>query len=305
MMPGIEIIARHVTLRQLRAIVALSQYGSFTQAADALGISQPAFSTLIAKLEAELDVRCVERTTRTLRMTDAGAELVAASRRILDDVNEAVRNAHGHGTLRRGRLAIAALPSICTGTLPAIIRRYRELYPDIEISISDQIGDELIRSAMTERVDFALGAVAAASSDEFETIFIDRLVAIGTPALLPGSGEHIAWKDLAGVPIIAMTPGSSVRRLIDSGATQAGIDLHLALEPVQIPTALAYALSGLGVALLPSSIAGEIGDRELAIRTVVEPEIERAISVIMPRGRVLGPPAARLLEMVRELTRGR
>lgn len=296
-------IARRITLRQLRAMAALSQYGSFTQAADALSMSQPAFSTLIAKLEKELGVRCVERTTRTLSITDAGAELVGSARRILEDVDEAVRNARGHGALRRGRLAIAALPSICMGTLPGVIRRFREHYPDIEVSIADLIGDDLIRSAMTERVDFALGFVANDDGRAFETIFTDRLVAIGSPSLLQGVGPSIAWRELAGIPIIAMAHGSSVRRLIDSGAAKSGVDLELALEPVQIPTALAYAVSGLGVALLPSSIAGEIGERDLIIRTIVDPEIERAISIIRPHGRALGPPAAKLLDMLRELRR--
>lgn len=295
--------SKRINLRQMRALVAVSQYRNFTQAAEAVGLSQPAFSALVAQIERELGVRCVDRTTRSLKITDAGAEFIAASRRILDDVDEAVRNAQNHGQLKRGRLSIAALPSICTGMLPTVVRKFQSRYPDIRISVSDLLGDELIRSAMSERVDFALGFIGPERQRDFETIYSDRLVAIARPDMLPGRSKTIRWRELQGLPIIAMAAGSSVRHLIDSGKHQSGAELDFALEPVQIQSALAYAFSGLGVALLPSSIAVEIKERDLAIKPLVEPEIERPISIIRPLHSAPSPAAEKFLDMLRDLRR--
>lgn len=295
--------SKRINLRQMRALVAISHYRNFTQASQAIGLSQPAFSALVAQLERELDVRLVDRTTRSLKITEAGEEFIAASRRILDAVENAVHDAQDHWTLRRGRLSIAALPSICTGLLPIVLREFHAKYPEIRTSVTDLLGDDLINFALSERVDFALGYIGADRQKDFEEIYSDRLVAVGSPTHLTGGNRTISWRDLQGKPIVAMAFGSSVRRLVDAGMHKSGTELDFALEDVQIPTALAYARSGLAVALLPSSITADIQDRSLVIKTIVEPEIERPISIIRPAHGALSPPADKFLQMLREMKR--
>ncbi|WP_299310330.1 LysR family transcriptional regulator [uncultured Croceicoccus sp.] len=291
--------SRRINLRQMRAIVAISQHRNFTQAAQVVGLSQPAFSALIAQLESELEVRLVDRTTRSISLTPAGIEFIAAARRILEDVEVAVRDAQGHAQLRRGRLTIAALPSLCIGSLPRLLGDFSATYPDIQVSVMDLLGEELVQAAMSGKADFGLGYVGPDRAKDLEVVFRDRLVAIGCPELLPGKAARIGWRNLEGRPIIAMALGSSVRQLIDIGSHQAGADLTMVIEPVQIATALAYARGGLGISILPSSIMGQLQNSGLVMKELIDPAIERPICIIRPGNVALTPAAEVFLQTLR------
>ena len=114
-----------LSTRQLRAFLALAEQRSFTRAAEALHLSQPAFSALIRALEEALDTRLFDRSTRSVELTAEGRLFETSARQLLGDFGAALGTLRDHLQLRTGRVSLAALPSLAAGWLPAILAEYK------------------------------------------------------------------------------------------------------------------------------------------------------------------------------------
>jgi len=292
--------ADRITLKHLRAFRAVAHHGHFTRAAESIGVSQPALSALVSQLEDELSVRLLARTTRAVEITAAGRDFLAASSRVLTELDHAVQEARDYAELKRGRLRIAALPSLCNALLPELVRRFLDQHPGIAVSLHDIAGDEVIDLVETGQVDFGLGYGSIGDRISTEPLLKDRLIAIARKDLVPEQPRTISWIALSRFDIIHMSHGTSIRRLMEDAAHQAHAELRIVMEPNQLPAALAYARAGLGITVLSSlSVAEEIGD-ELFAATLVEPVAERTISILTRPDRVLTPAAATFLTLLRE-----
>lgn len=293
-------ISHKVSIRQIRAFRTAAEHGHFTRAAHELGLSQPALSALIAQLEEELSVRLFDRSRRGAELTRAGREFLIASARVISEIDAAVGAARDYAQLRRGRLRIAALPSLCTFLLPAVIRRFHEQNENILIQVLDLHGDEIIARAQRRDVDFGLGYVPPGDPVEHEPILADQLVAVAARSRIGNPGKTIAWKALAGHEIIAMGHGTTIRLLTEEGIRRSGADLHILLEPQQMPTAIAYARAGLGVAILPSTGVPRSLEEDMISATLIGPSVDRTVSIIRGDTGPLEPAAEAFLMMVRE-----
>lgn len=291
--------AARINLKHLRAFRAVAEQMHFTRAAEAIGLSQPALSALIAQLEQDLSVQLLSRTTRAVELTPAGREFLGAATRILGEFQRAVSDARDHATLQRGRLRIAALPSLCAALLPDLLARYHAGHPGIAISVLDLPAGEIADCVASGRVDFGIGFASGAPAEGHEPIHVDRVLALAPRALFAEAPAKISWRELARHEIIAMEHGTSVRRLIEAGAHQAGVTLRILLEPRQMASAIAYARAGLGVAVLPSAGVQIEADEDLLLIDLVDPVIERTLCVIRPPDTPFGPPAERFLELLR------
>src|SRR5689334_18608613 len=122
-------------LADLRSFVVLAEELHFGRAAERLHVTQPPLTRRIRRLEAELGVLLLRRTTRRVELTDAGRELLVESRRALaalDAAVESVRRTHRGET---GRLLVGSVSSAVDGFLPALVREFRLRNPGIEVSI--------------------------------------------------------------------------------------------------------------------------------------------------------------------------
>lgn len=289
-----------INLKHLRAFSAVAHHGRFTRAAEAMSISQPALSTLVAQLEEDLGVRLINRTTRAVELTAAGREFLLGCERILADVSAAIGDARDFVQLRRGRLRIAVLPSVSRTLIPDLLRRFRDLHADIAVSVFDVLGDALLDQVMTGQVDLGIGYAEPSAELRAEKLLTDQLAAVGPPELFPATVQQIRWDQLAEFDIIAMGHGTTVRRFMDEGARRAGVTLRVAFESQQMPTAIAYARAGLGVAVLPTT-ALAVGD-ELGVRRVpiVAPVVERRLSLLSRRPQSFSPAAEAFVALLRD-----
>src|ERR687893_1704131 len=119
----------YLTVRQLETVVAVADAASFSQAAAELGISQPSLSETIKRVEEELGVRVFERTTRSLSLTPEGEHAVAVAREAVRDFRLALESIAERTQGRRGRLTIAALPSVACAVLPPAIQAFKRQFP--------------------------------------------------------------------------------------------------------------------------------------------------------------------------------
>ena len=290
----------NVTIKHIRAFRAVSEHSHFTRAAQALGLSQPALSALIAQLEQELSARLFTRDRRGAELTLAGREFLIASSRVLSEMDAAVGAARDYGKLRRGRLRIAALPSLCTLLLPNIIRRFHDQHKFVVIQVLDLVGEEVIGRAKRREIDFGLGYVGPGDAVDHEPILADQLVAVASRSRLGSVAETVAWKELADHEIIAMGHGTTIRRLTDDAIRRSHADLRILLEPLQMPTAIAYARAGLGVAILPSTGVPRNLEADMVSAVLTDPIVDRTVSIIRSSEAQLEPAAEAFLAMVRE-----
>ncbi|MEK9953378.1 MAG: LysR family transcriptional regulator, partial [Curvibacter sp.] len=147
-----------LSTRQLRAFLVLAEQRSFTRAAEALHLSQPAFSALIRALEESLDTRLFDRSTRSVELTAEGRLFETSARQLLGDFGAALGTLRDHLQLRTGRVSLAALPSLAAGWLPAILAEYKAQWPGVEIQLRDALSDDCIDLLRAGAVDFALAA---------------------------------------------------------------------------------------------------------------------------------------------------
>ncbi|MBU2286360.1 MAG: LysR family transcriptional regulator [Gammaproteobacteria bacterium] len=291
---------KRINLKHLRAFQAVAHHGRFTRAAEAIGLSQPALSALVAQLEEDLGVKLVHRTTRAMDITPIGREFLGACERILVDVDGAIGEARDYAHLRRGKLRLAALPSVSRILLPAALRSFRDLHPQVMISVVDVLGDALLDQLLTGQVDLGIGYAEASDELRAEPLLTDQLTAVGTSDLLGRSMRQIRWAELAEYDILAMSHGSTVRRLMDDGARETDVSLRVVLESHQMPTAIAYARAGLGIAVLPSTALSSGEEASVRGVPIVAPVIKRKLSLLSRRSQALSPAAEAFATLLRE-----
>lgn len=287
----------NVTLRQLRAFEAAAACGSFSQAAAELGVTQSGFSLLIREFERQLGLRMFDRTTRRVALTAAGQEFLPRAKRLLDDLDDAYQDLLELRDLQRGRVAVAALPSIAAGILPPLLHRFRAANPSISVRIEESHADLLAEKVEKGEADFAIGAVLGERPPlAFRELARDHLVGVFQPAHPLAQRQEVVWEELLDVPYISISDTSSVQVLAHRAFQQVGIQPQPSLTVEAMTTAIALVKAGLGFTLVPESALAMLRTDDLAVRRVLQPSIHRDIAVFWSRSRSLSPAAEALLE---------
>src|SRR5262245_656673 len=154
-----------VDLHQLRIFVAVARLGNFTRAAERLGLSQPSLSLHIRQLEQDLGVRLFDRSTRSVALTPAGEDFLPTAERLLDDFRAAAAAVADLAARRRGRVAVAVLPSVAADLLPRAIALLRARHPDVSVSLRDDVAEHIPARVRSGEVDFGLGAIDSMDAD--------------------------------------------------------------------------------------------------------------------------------------------
>ncbi|MEM7684746.1 MAG: LysR family transcriptional regulator, partial [Pseudomonadota bacterium] len=229
--------------RQLVAVLSVAENRSFVAAAAELHMSQPALTRTIKRVEDVLGVRLFERTTRTVRLTDAGREFVALAHRMTNDLRLAARSMREIADQQRGQVIVSSLMSVAHGMLPGAIRTYRREHPRIEIQVQDGIHGDVVDRLKSGAADFGITYLQDIPEELTATplgkgYFV--LVAASTSGFHESGKTSIKFDDLRGVPLVSMPPGSQTRRVLDATAAGRGFTLTHAAVVSQIPTLLSF-----------------------------------------------------------------
>jgi len=288
----------NVELRQLQSVLAIVETGSFSAAAQKVFLSQPALSLQIKQLEDVLGLRVFDRTTRRVELTPAGAELVELARRVLSETTEALEQLRDYAECRRGRVAIAALPSLASTLLADAVAAFRESLPGVSVVIRDGVASDIIGTLKRGEVDLALGLPMHPEEGLLATpLMKDELVAVSGPGVdLPASRRRIDWKAMGQLPFIAMAPGTSIRQLTDQAFAQFDPMPRPAYEVSFMTTAVALVERGQGITVLPSSALPITLPAPLRRLDVAGPSVVRQVSLLERRGRVRTPATQRMVD---------
>lgn len=282
----------NVTLKQVRAFLAVAQVGSFTGAASRLHLTQSAVSVLISELELVFGLRLFDRTTRLVQLTEAGREFQPVAQRVLAELEGAISSSRELAAQKRGRVAIAATPLMSSLLLPGAIARYAEIQPGVSVVLHDTLAGQIQPKVRDGEVDFGIGTFERSARELVaEPLMTDKLV-LACPMDHPlASRRQVAWRELSGYPFIALTRDNSVGQLIKESLGGAGVDIHPAYEVAHLWTVVGMVDAGLGVAVLPSYANPIAQLYRIRIARLVEPSVRRETSFLTRRGLALSPAA--------------
>ena len=287
----------NISTRQLRAFVALAQERHFTRAAQRCHLTQPAFSALIRALEETAGVRLFDRNTRRVELTVEGRVFEASAQRLLGELELALEDVRDHAQRRRGRVAVAALPSLAAGWLPDLLARFHADYPGIVLQLRDALLDPCLDMVQRGEVDFA---VAARRDDmtglESEFLHADRYYLVCRKDHPLAGREKVRVRDLAREPVIQLARGSSVRKQLDEAI---GADaLTPLLEVEHLATAAGLVLAGLGISVVPAMTLFHFQQAELAIKPLQDKGLRRSLYLVRRKGRSLSMAAQTFYDLL-------
>jgi DNA-binding transcriptional LysR family regulator len=248
-------------LRHLRYFVAVADERNFTRAAERLNIAQPPLSRQIQQLEEELGVVLIEKGSRPLRLTEAGAFFHAHAQELLDNAADLTAMTRRVGKIDR-KLSIGFVASTLYGLLPEIVRRFRERYQGVEISFNELTTMEQLKALKDGRIDVGFGRL------KFEDAAIRRIVLREEPLIvalpvghrLARSEAPLKMSDLMHDTLIVYpkTPRPSFADQVLATFRDRMLVPQQVLEVRELQIAIGLVGAGQGIAIVPDSLQGMI-----------------------------------------------
>lgn len=286
-------------LRQLQGLLALARTGSFSRAAAAIAMTQPAFSQMIRELELAVAVRLFDRTTRRVDLTEAGRALVSMVERPVEELGDAYLNLRGFAAGTRGRIALALLPSAAFGFMTRALSVYKARHPRVQVTLWEEQNDVLLQRVRDREVDFGIGILPRRGSElDFIKLFTDELVAVLPVGHRLIDRQTLSWRQLCAEPLILLPRPSSVRQLVERSLAANGVTCQPIFEVANMVTAASMARSGLGLTVLPWFALCEMQQTGLEVRRIRAPRPLREVGIIKRSGRDLSPAASEFLSLL-------
>jgi LysR family carnitine catabolism transcriptional activator len=292
----------NVTVKQLRAFAEIAASGSFADAAERLHLSQPALSAAIRKLEEAAGGPLFARSTRRVRLTPEGEAFYPVAKRLLNDWSEAFGDLEELFSKQRGKVTLAALPTLAAGLLPPVLAQFRRQHPRINLSVHDVLAEQVTAMVREGRADIGLSVQPRQVDDiGFEPLLRDRFVVVcplGHPLL---EQSEVRWESLGNYPFIGISPLSSTQQAIDRTMAECEIELDTLCEVGQIATAARLVAAGLGVSVLPSLSFLQVSAEGIDYRPLIGPDVPRTLGIITVSQIPMSSAATAMLEMIRHI----
>jgi len=287
----------------LRAFLTVAETRSFHRAAELLNISQPALSRRIIKLEQEVGIALLERTTRSVSTTAVGKSLLPLVQRMLEEFDTSLFATRGIDNGRTGgQVTIACLPTAAFYFLPSAIAHFHETHPNVRFRILDLPATEGLQAVENGTVEFGINFMGA---DE-PTLIFDRL--LEDPFVLACRRDHplakkrkVRWADLAGHNLVTVHRTSGNRTLLDAALAKHNLTLPWFYEVTHLSTSLGMVEAGVGISVLPRMATPMHDHPILVARPLDNPTVSRTIGIVRRQGAALSPIAQQFLQLLKTI----
>jgi len=325
-----------VSLRHLRGFIAVAEQGSFTQAANVLGITPPTLTATIRQFEDIIGMSLFDRTTRQVALSTGGERFLPVARRLMADFEMALDDLDAQSKGLGGKVVVAAAPSVLTRILPQIIVEFHAAHPDASLRLDEMNAGEVHDAVAKGEVDFGIAGDWKPLPDiQFEPLFSDQLGVVCRRDHPFAGRTQVLWHELVDYPFVGLGPESGTGAILarhsgfnappasivtdaqDSGhqdrshlefepdgghPDKADIRRSHALRPVvetsNTVTLCAMVAAGIGITILPELAARVEASRDLVFVPLGAPVRERQIGVIRRKSRSLSPIARIFLDIV-------
>jgi LysR family nitrogen assimilation transcriptional regulator len=292
-------------LKQLEYFVRVAELGSFTRAAIALDVAQPALSRQVRLLEVELRQNLLARNGRGATPTEAGKLLLEHGRGILHQVERAREELGRVRGALAGRVAIGLPPSVAKVMTVPLIREFRRRMPEATLSITEGLSVGMQESLANGRLDIALLYNATASADTEitplleEDLFLVERQAKGTRA----NPRAVALKDIATLPLVIPSRPNAIRMLVESGLANLGLRPDIALEIDGVAAILELVADGAGSAVLSRNAVATSGRPQAFALRPITPRLRSKLSIAVSSQRPATLTQKAMLELIQQTAR--
>jgi DNA-binding transcriptional LysR family regulator len=247
----------NVSYRQLRAFALVARLGNFSRAAERLHITQSGLSAMMRELEANLKCRLFDRTTRAVRLTPAGEQLLPAASTVVEQLDLVAAQISDIGTRAKRSLRIAATPLVSSSLLPVVCRQLRAEHPDLNIQLVDCDINRARSLVENGEVDFGLGFFfRSAKGIERSPLCTFRLMRVS----LQTGGQHDAghslgtasWQELKDVELIGLPSDNPIQQLVETHLRKVRPGSEERATFNQFDTLIAMVAAGMGTAVIPT-----------------------------------------------------
>ena len=293
-------------LKQLEYFVRVAELGSFTKAAIALDIAQPALSRQVRLLEVELRQNLLTRNGRGALPTEAGKLMLAHGRGILHQVERAREQLGRVRGALAGRVAVGLPSSLARVLTVPLTRAFRAEMPDATLSISEGLSVAMQESLVNGRLDIAVLYNTQPGSEVDISPLLEEdllLVQARLPGLLgdpdPEPGP-VTLKDVAQLPLVIPSRPNAIRMHVESEMANLGCRLKIALEIDGVSAILDLVADGAGSAVLSrNAVASSVRPSAFTVRTIVQPALRTKVSLATSAFRPVTLTQQATLELIR------
>jgi DNA-binding transcriptional LysR family regulator len=289
----------NLNLEQLKTYALVVESGSFSGAADRLGISQPAVSLQIKELERRLGVKLLERVARKATPTAAGLDLMAHIARLQLAVDDVFSSMAGHSTTVSGRVSIGCGATVCLYFLPALLGALRARFPALSVTVITGNTSEIVKAVENNTLDAALVTLPVKSRAlDCTPLLEDEFVAIAPkngPAM-----RRVTPQLMAGKPLILFEPGANTRVLADQWLREAGLTVQPVMELGSIEATKAMVAAGLGWSIVPAMAVSGAGEHAGLAVSPLHPRLYRSLAVVLRRDKPVNKALRQVLLAMQE-----
>jgi DNA-binding transcriptional LysR family regulator len=298
-----------IDLKWLRSFVVVAEEASLTRAASRVHVAQPGVSAQVRRLESELGQQLLDRSGRSVRLTEVGSAVLPFARAALDAVANARLAVDELAGLVRGQVTVGMVSGCALPILAELLAGFHDRYPGVAIALVEDNSDRLVERLRDGQLDLALIGWAGQTPPGIDTVVIvdEELVAVAGPGHPLADADAIPLGALRDLPLVCLPRGTGVRAALDAACAEAGFAPRIVFEASALPMVVQLATRGLGLAVVPSSIPN--GPRILPIispqlRSRLElawlpapsaapsaaPSPNPAARALIEQARALGPP---------------
>ncbi|MGW4120554.1 LysR family transcriptional regulator [Nocardia sp. NPDC004711] len=288
-------------LRQLRYFVTVAEEANFTRAAARLHLAQPGLSAQIRQLERELGQPLLDRSSRSVTLTPAGAAVLPLARAALDQVERITHTVDEFTGLLRGHVRVGLISGAAGEEIDIaqVLADFHRDHPQIVISLTEDTSESM--HAAVRRGDLDIGVLSVSGDLDpgigTETVYDSAIVA-AVAAGAEGFGERITLAELCTHPLICLPSGTGLRGLLENACAAADLAPNVAFEAAAPPLLIRLAAHELGVAVIPRVPADEAA--QSGVRTLeIDPEMRGRLVLAWSTERPLSPAAKVLLGQLR------
>lgn len=287
---------------QLVGALTVARVGSFTKAAQELGLSQPALSRQIMSLERNLGVRLFDRVGRSVRLTAVGEELVSRAGPLLEELSRVTVNLAASGGSTAGRVRLGATESVAVHILPAILRAFIQQNRRVDLRLICNTTERLPEMVAAGEVDLAVTSIEYEPPGlRIQPLWDEELVLVLPMGHNARSRSILSYKT---DDFILLSPGTITRRLLDRALAEKGVELKVVLEHRSPEVIKAMVFAGLGLAILPEpTVRRETRRGELAAWPLTDLQVSRPIVSITDPRREPWPAELSLMEALEKFGR--
>lgn len=288
-----------MNLAHLQAFVSVAEHGSFSLAADALHLTQPAVSKRIVALEETLGTRLFDRGGRDVQPTESGQVLLEHARRALDELDAARRSIHDLATGDiRGRLVVATSHHVGLRRLPPVLTAFKRRYPEVRLELRFVESEEALALVAAGNPELAVITLPHTAPPRLiaEPLWHDRLLVVCGREHPLASADATTPGRLAPHPAILPDRGTVTRQIVQEAFASHGVELSVEMSTNHLETIRMMVSLGLGWSVLPATLV----DARLCTLAVAGLHMQRALGAVRLRGRTLSSAARALLETLAE-----